>query len=163
MKKVIRWVCMLGMGLGCGGCVSQSTYLKQVKTADQLTTEKAMLEKEKAALTNQLLTVEQRRLALEENLTASKKENAGLFSSLNAKSGELNKRVSDLSYEKQELAQQLRETQHRIQRRPELMAHLRQEFGLRSIGIFSGRSRVVGQNCSVSLSLARLRQTRACC
>jgi len=89
----------------------KSTYLKQVQATDQLTSEKKMLEQEKADLTGQLMTTEQRRLTLEENLTASKKENAGLFDTLNAKSGELNKRVADLSYQNQDLAQKLRDTE----------------------------------------------------
>jgi chemotaxis protein MotB len=111
MNIMMRWAVVSIIGFGMTGCVTKSTYLKQVQTADQLSKDKSVLEKEKGDLAGQLLTVEQQRLALEEKLAASKKENSDLFASLDAKSGELSKRIADLSREKQDLARQLQETE----------------------------------------------------
>jgi chemotaxis protein MotB len=104
MNQLTKWTGILAIGLAGAGCVTKSTYLKQVQTADQLATQKA-------ALDLQLSTTDQQRKALDENLTASKAENAKLLSSLDAKKGELNQRVADLSKENQTLAQQLRDTE----------------------------------------------------
>jgi len=104
MKASVKWIGVAAIGLGFAGCVTKSTYLKQVQTADQLATQKA-------ALDLQLSTTEQQRKALDENLAASKAENAKLLSSLDAKKGELNQRVADLSKENQALSQQLRDTE----------------------------------------------------
>jgi len=102
---------VLGIGLGLFACVTKSSYVKQVQTADQLAAQKAALEAEKAKLANDLSVTEQQRKALDENLTASKAENEKLMSSLEAKKGELSQRVADLSKENQALAQQLRDTE----------------------------------------------------
>jgi len=105
------WFCVGAAALVMSGCVTKSTYLKQVQTADQLSAQKKELESEKSKLTDELFSIEQLRLKLQEDLTASQKENARILDSLAAKSGELNKRLADLTRENQGLAQNLRDTE----------------------------------------------------
>src|SRR5689334_22763730 len=111
MQKIFKWAGILGIIAGLSGCVTKSTYLKQVQTADQLAAQKATLEFEKNALRDQVMTLEQRRMALEGNLAATEKENEKLLTSLEAKKGELNQRLADLTRENQGLAQQVRDTE----------------------------------------------------
>jgi chemotaxis protein MotB len=108
MRATVKWICVMGVGVGLTGCVTKATYLQHVQMAKQ---QKAELESEKAALTNQLVEIEQRRMVLEENLAAAKKENADLYNSLQEKSGELGQRVAALSRENQDIAEKLRETE----------------------------------------------------
>src|SRR6266571_6033421 len=104
MRVRVRWTAVLAAGVAFAGCVTKSTYLKQVQTAEQLSAQKA-------ALAGDLAKTDQERKALEENLAASKAENAKLLGSLDAKKGELNQRVAELSKENQDLAQHLRDTE----------------------------------------------------
>jgi chemotaxis protein MotB len=110
MKTIKQWMIM-GVLFGLAGCVTQSTYLKQVQTSDQLKAQNTTLEFEKKALTGQVMTLEQKRMALEANLTATEKQNNDLLTTLETKKGELNQRLADLTRANRNLDQKLRDTE----------------------------------------------------
>lgn len=102
---------MLALGILVSGCVSKSTYLKQVQTADQLKTDKSNLINQLAAQQGQISALDLQKKAAEDNLSASKAENQKLLATLDAKKGELSQRVADLTRENQNVTQQLRDTE----------------------------------------------------
>jgi chemotaxis protein MotB len=95
---------LAGMGVMTSGCVTKSTYLKQVGATNEL-------QADKNTLTSQLSSLGQQKASCDQNLAAAKADNEKCLQDLAANKGELTKRVADLSRENAGLTQQLRDTQ----------------------------------------------------
>jgi len=102
---------LLMASVGLASCVTKSSYLKQVQTADQLAAQKAALEVQKNTLDSEKTALTSQLSSTQKDLAATKADNEKLLGSLEAKKGELSQRVADLSRENQDLAQKLRDTE----------------------------------------------------